>query len=144
MIKVDVGKQYNIFCVRVYPCPRPQGQVDYSIEMEDSRRGKHLSCPTESRRLHYSLPTQDGGAFGGEGRGSEFQRCSGASSFNGAFLQSSFLWLRQAGSDQSERQAVGARRHTRQGCVGWELLSFCDLVGGSLRKAGVCGPKEHF
>ena len=42
MIKVDVGKQYNVFCGRVYPCPRPQGQVDYPVEMEDSRRGKHL------------------------------------------------------------------------------------------------------
>ena len=46
MIKVDVGKQYNVFCGRVYPCPRPQGQVDYSLEMEDFRgENTYLALP---------------------------------------------------------------------------------------------------
>ena len=60
------------------------------------------------------------------------------------FQEGSFLWLRQAGSNQFERQIVGARGHTKQGCVGWELLGICNLVGRPLRKQGVCGSKEHF
>ena len=58
-------------------------------------------------------------------------------------FQGSFLWVRQAGSNQFERQTARACGYQRQGCVGWEFLGFCDLVGRSLREPGICRSKEY-
>lgn len=77
-------------------------------------------------------PAENGGSVRGEGCGGKLQRYSDTSSVDGAFFEGALLWLRQAGSYQSERQTARACRYKRKGCVGWELFSFCDMVGGSV------------
>ena len=111
-----MSKAVQCFLWESLPMPWTPGQVDYSLEMEDFRK-KHLSGTTESEA---TLPFTHPRWWGVWKRRSR-KRVSamfGRKLFNELF-SSSFLWLRQAGPDQSERQTVGARRHTRQGCVGW-------------------------
>ena len=122
----------------------PKGRLTIPSKWRISGGEKHLPRPSESRRLYYRLSTENGGSIGGEGRGSELQRYADTGSFDGAFFQGALLWLRQARSNQFERQIAGACRDQEKGCVGWELFSFCDLVGGSVCEKRVCRPKEHF
>ena len=63
---------------------------------------------------------------------------------NGIIRKSTFLWLRQAGPDKSERQIKRARRNKGEGRARGKFFSFCNMVGNSLREASKWRPKKYF
>ena len=92
----------------------------------------YLALP-ESEWLHHGVSAEDDRETRGEGGGSKLERSSGTISFNGTFFKSGFFWVRQAGENQSERQAFGARGNQGEGSLGWQVFLFCNLVGGSAK-----------
>src|SRR6056300_1253789 len=118
MVQLNGRKRNNFFCRRVYSCPGLEGSGDYSFKMENPGRGEYLSSPTESQWLYYRLSSQNDRATGGEGVGGKFERSAGSVAVDGAFFKGGFFRLRQAGEDQSQRQASGACRDKGESCLG--------------------------
>ena len=58
MVRAHGGKRDNVFCGRIHSRLGFQGQSDNSFKMENFRRGKHLPCTAQPRRLHYGLPAK--------------------------------------------------------------------------------------
>lgn len=133
MIRSNGRKRNNFFRRGVYSCSGCKGQGDDSLEMEDSGWREHLSGSSQSEWLHHGVSAEDDRETRREGGGSKLERSSGAISFNGTFFKSGFFWVRQAGEDQSERQAFGARGNQGEGSLGWQVFLFCNLVGGSAK-----------
>ena len=109
-----------------------QGSYHHSLEMAHRWRGEHLSGTSESGRLRDCLSTENGGSLGGEGGGGQHERCESPSSLDGTFFKGAFIWLRQAGANQLERQVAGPCGHSQKSRVGRQLFSLCRLGGGSL------------
>ena len=95
-------------------------------------RGEHLSGAPEPRRLCDRVSAENGGSVGGEGGGSQYERCNSAGSLDGTFFKGAFLRLRQARANQLERQVAWSCGHSQKSRVGWQLFSLCRLGGWPL------------
>ena len=109
-----------------------QRSYHHSLEMAYRGRGKYLSGTPESRRLRDRLSAKDGFSIGGEGSGGQHERYESPSSLDGTFFKGSFIWLRQAGANQLERQVARPCGYSQKSGFGRQLFSLCRLGGGPL------------
>ena len=109
-----------------------QRSYHHSLEMAYRGRREHLSGTPEPGRLRDRLSPEDGCSIGGEGRGGQYERCESPGSLDGTFFKGAFIWLRQAGANQLERQVARPCGYPKKSGVGRQLFSLCRLGGGSL------------
>ena len=109
-----------------------QRSYHHSFEMAHRGRGEHLSGAPEPGRLRDRVSAENGGSVGGEGGGSQYERCKSTSSLDGTFFKGAFIRLRQARANQLERQVAGPCGHSQKSRVGRQLFSLCRLGGGPL------------
>ena len=86
--------------------------------------GQHLPGSAKPRRVCYGLSAKNGGETRGKSSRSESFRCSCSGIINGIIRKSTFLWLRQAGPDKSERQINRARRNKGEGRARGKFSAF--------------------
>ena len=124
MIHLDGHKSNNIFCRRVYPCSRFQGQGYYTFQMEDFRRRQYLPGSSQPKWLHNSLSSKDDRAIGGEGFRGQPERPQSTVAFDVIIFKGRLIRLRQAGKDKFKRQAIGACGDRGKAVLVGKLTSF--------------------
>ena len=131
MICSNVFEWNNFFRRRIYSRSRFEGARDDSFEMADFWRRQYIPGSAQSKWLHHGLSAEDDREVGGEGLGSQFERYGSTVTSDGTIFEGRLLWLRQAGSDQPERQTVDSCGNQGEGGLSGEVFNFCDMGGGS-------------
>ena len=116
MIHLDGHKSNNIFCRRVYPCSRFQGQGYYTFQMEDFRRRQYLPGSSQPKWLHNSLSSKDDRTIRGEGFRGQSERPQSTVALDGIVFKGRLIRLRQAGKDNDsfEEAKVAAKKEARK------------------------------